>query len=302
MRPAILAVLITLPLAASAMAAVSGDGKLGSATGNVAGSSACPAGQAVTAVSGRTGLIAAEAIVGSVSVSCADGTSGAAMGTGAPDASSSCAAGQVAVGVTGREGDFIDQLSIRCRAAALTGDTTTATGYGGSGGTADGPYDCPGGERLSGLTGLITSDGSTVTQLEIACAKPPTPEGPPPENPGGPAGGTPLTITAARAKSRRNGTVVLPVDVPGAGRAKARNIPLSAVRPAARRALFKSTSVSSTAAGRVKLVLRPTRAGRKLLKRKGKFRAGVRVSFTATDGTAATPLTRKVLFKKKRRP
>ena len=52
--------------------------------------------------------------------------------------------------------------------------------------------------------------------------------------------------------------------------------------------MIKKASVTATAAGAVKLNLKPTGAGKKSLKKKGKLSFKLKVTFTPTGGTAAT--------------
>jgi hypothetical protein len=82
----------------------------------------------------------------------------------------SCDTGAVAVGIVGREGDFLDQIALRCQDPSLTGPITEVVSYGGPGGAADGPYDCPAGQQLVGLDGSEESLGQVVRHVEIVCA------------------------------------------------------------------------------------------------------------------------------------
>ena len=95
-----------------------------------------------------------------------NGTMG--IGVSGTTESTTCAAGQVAVGIAGKEGNFIDELSVRCRAADLSGATTTAASYGGTSGSPDGPYDCPAGQLLSGVDGTVVP-GGFVRDVVIIC-------------------------------------------------------------------------------------------------------------------------------------
>jgi hypothetical protein len=169
-------------VAGPAIAALA-DGQLGGPPTTTAASTVCPDGSAVTGAQGLIGSIGVNPIAGTITVTCTDGAIAlGSMGTSSSGGSgaTNCAAGEVAVGITGREGDFIDQLSVRCRPANLGGTTTTATGYGGSGGSADGPYDCPAGKVLTGLTGSTTDDTVYVRHVVIQCAVPVTPDTTPP--------------------------------------------------------------------------------------------------------------------------
>ncbi len=153
--------------------AAPGDGVLGGTPTSNVSSTACPNGKAATGITGRIFSIGPNPIAGTATVQCAGGA--AAVGTMGTlstgnTGSTTCAAGQVAVGISGREGDFVDQLAVRCQAADLTGATTTADGYGGSGGGPDGPYDCGSGKRLVGLDGTLSDDSVIVRSLVIRCA------------------------------------------------------------------------------------------------------------------------------------
>ncbi len=155
------------------------NGKLGGAPSVDAAATHCPAGKAATGVTGKRGQIGPTPgnVVGSATMLCQDGataigTIGAGPVPGDLVGTTSCDPGQVAVGIQGREGDFIDQLSVRCQAADLTGPITTAAGYGGvpPGGGTDGPYDCPAGQRLIGLDGSTSFIGTVARHVAIQCA------------------------------------------------------------------------------------------------------------------------------------
>lgn len=88
---------------------------------------------------------------------------------------------------------------------------------------------------------------------------------------------TPPANTFGRRKltrDRRRGTATLEIYLPGAGA-------LGAVGDG-----IKAATVQPTVAGRVKIRLKPTAAGRRALEARGKLRIGLRVSFTPTGGTA----------------
>jgi hypothetical protein len=202
---AFLTVVIALAFSSVAFAAPN-DGMLGGPPTPDAASTVCPAGSAVT---GLTGTVSPEGFgdaVGSVTAQCEGGApASGTIGTqpGSPG-STSCPAGQVAVGIEGREGDFLDQIAVRCRAADLTGPTTSALPYGGPGGSPDGPYDCPEGQRLVALDGTVA--GALPRHVQIRCAAPdaiaPEPE------PAPKADGT-LTIDANKGKVEKGRKVTL---------------------------------------------------------------------------------------------
>ena len=165
----------TLSFAASASAAPA-DGTIGGPPLATPDLTTCPAGTPAIGVSGTLGAIGPNPIVGTITMECVnDEDSVGTMGTGSGGApgSSLCGEEQVAVGIAGKEGDFIDQISVRCQADDLTGPITTAGIFGGAGGGADGPYQCPAGQALQGLTGTVSDDGVYVRNVVISCAVPP---------------------------------------------------------------------------------------------------------------------------------
>jgi hypothetical protein len=158
-----------------ACATKAGDGRLGGPPAIEPGTTTCSGGAAVTGISGNIGSIGLNPVVNTVRLRCDGGlpaVGGLGTFAGGPNGSgaSNCAAGEVAVGMEGREGDFVDRLILRCRSADLTGPTTAAPGYGGSGGSPDGPYDCPAGARLVGFDGTMVFGDQAVRELRIRCA------------------------------------------------------------------------------------------------------------------------------------
>jgi hypothetical protein len=102
--------------------------------------------------------------------------------------------------------------------------------------------------------------------------------------------------------NRKKGTAKSPIFVPGPGVIQAQDahgLPASsrAERAAKKKykPLIKPANVIAVAAGKVLLPLIPTRAGRKILKAKGRFRVKVRVTFTPTGGTSASQTFSPVL-------
>ena len=90
--------------------------------------------------------------------------------------------------------------------------------------------------------------------------------------------------------NRSNGTGTLTVTVPGAGVLKANDAASSKKASASRkrrRKLVKPAILKPTAAGKVKVPLKPTGAGRKVLREKGKLKIRVSLSFTPTGGLAS---------------
>jgi uncharacterized repeat protein (TIGR01451 family) len=164
-----------LTLAGSALAVV-GDGILGRSTAYSA-STVCPSGEAVTGVLGDTDGAGA---VLAVRARCSGGTdAGEAIGADSfgDTGGTACGMGEVGVGIVGVEESDAEsspllQLSLRCRASDLGGATSTAVpALGSAAGVADGPYDCPDGQVLAGLTGWV-SQFDDLQGIEIQCDSP----------------------------------------------------------------------------------------------------------------------------------
>jgi hypothetical protein len=196
-----------LAIGALPAAAAIGDGKLGGPPdpSGVPDDTICAGGAAVTGITGSSRIIGGFIpIVATATVQCASGSSASTMGsmTGSPDelpGSTSCLTGQVAVGISGNEGDFVDHILLRCRNADGSGLITPSVPlFGGPFGTPDGPYDCPAGEVLTGLTGQSVFAGTTIRYVEIVCAPAP------------PAAGKTTTI-CHRTGSEKNPFVVITV-------------------------------------------------------------------------------------------
>ena len=154
--------------------AYGGDGRLGGPPSGDLASSVCPTGKGVTQIIGRIGAIGPNPIAASATVQCQDGAAatGSIGTTEGTLGSTACAAGAVGVGIEGLEGDFVDRLALRCRAADLSGATTSAPGFGGTGGRVEGPIDCPVGKQLVGLDGSLFFTFTTARHLTIRCAVP----------------------------------------------------------------------------------------------------------------------------------
>jgi hypothetical protein len=166
-----------LGLAAPA-SAQNGDGRLGGPVSPIKVTSACPAGVGAIGVSGNLGTISAFRVLATVRMICRGGATAATQlgGYSGPEGSGStrCGSGQVAVGIVGFEGDFIDQLAVRCRNSDLTGLIADATKFGGTSGTADGPYNCPANQWLGALAGSVFVVGQTnfAREVTISCFTP----------------------------------------------------------------------------------------------------------------------------------
>jgi hypothetical protein len=165
--------------------------------------------------------------------------------------------------------------------------------------------------------GGLDSDTVTVT-IEVRPVDEPPPAGPaqPPAGAGpaqaplaNPAPPPPasaaqpfadFTIGSVRFKS---GSTMVSVVVPGPGTVTAQQVSASTARISAaakRKTLVKRLRKVATKAGPVRLTLKPTKAGMKLLRHKKKLTARIRFTFTPSGGTAKS-IVKKVTIKLNKR-
>lgn len=119
----------------------------------------------------------------------------------------------------------------------------------------------------------------------------------------GGAGGAPITL-GGLVRDPTNGTGRLRVTVPGAGLLRL----IDAVRAASssnagiakKKARVKSVKRKTTKPGKVTLKIKPSKAGKAILRKKGKLKVKVQVSFTPTGSTTATTETKKIKLKLER--
>ena len=155
--------------------------------------------------------------------------------------------------------------------------------------------------------GFIAEDPSTCKPPEVPVSDPgPDPRSrrrpdprrrPPPVNditvPGG-------SVTFS------NGTFTLPVTVPGPGTLGAAQAPAAttsrATAAAKKKKLVKpvTKTVTKTGTSVVKLKMKLTKKGKKVLRKKGKLKVRLAITFTPTGGTANTEVTKITIKKKKR--
>jgi hypothetical protein len=109
--------------------------------------------------------------------------------------------------------------------------------------------------------------------------------------PAGAGGSSQLTVTAAKV-SRRN-RIALRVQAPGAGRATAR----ASARAAGWRLRVGKASRTVAQAGELTLTVKPSRAARRALARRGKLKVSVRVAFQPDAGDAVRAPARKVTLR-----
>jgi peptidoglycan/xylan/chitin deacetylase (PgdA/CDA1 family) len=158
--------------------------------------------------------------------------------------------------------------------------------------------------RAEDNAGNVESPVNSQT-IEITSSEPPPP--PPP-----PGGGTPGSSGSssgaalgafASSKSLPNGTAKLTLGVSGPGELEAVDGKVAGAEAAAATgggARIKPTSKFVSQAGEATLVIKPSKAGKRALRRKGKLAVQVRVTFTPVGGSAMEQ-TVKVKLKLKAR-
>lgn len=161
---------------------------------------------------------------------------------------------------------------------------------------------------------FVAEDAATCRPPQVAATPVPeaVPEPAPAPAAAGPAAAPPAPSNAFSVGSSitfgANGTGTMTVTVPGpgvvtaadAGAASARvaGIHAAAAKKKAK-ALVKPVRVVATKAGKVKLSIRPTAAGRKVLNRRKKLTVRLRVTYTPTGGTPRSQVKKVTLRLKK---
>lgn len=98
-----------------------------------------------------------------------------------------------------------------------------------------------------------------------------------------------VVVLGKPALNKKKGTAKLPVTVPGPG-----TLTIADVKKTKKR--IKAKTLTATAAGTLKLPVKPTKSARGTLEEKGKLKLKVAVTFTPTGGFAAT-VKRKLTLK-----
>jgi hypothetical protein len=133
----------------------------------------------------------------------------------------------------------------------------------------------------------VDTEGPIFAGIDAVAVGPPPPPAPPasPSPAQQPAPSVPPSnaFTFGKLKlNKKNGTATLKVNVPAAGTLTA----LDAKKKAPKR--IKKATATASAAGVVTLKLKPTGAGKKMLKEKGKLQFKALVTFAPTGATAAS--------------
>ena len=151
---------------------------------------------------------------------------------------------------------------------------------------------------------FINEDPSTCKPPEVPVIVPPPP--PPPPAPGPPPPPPPPNdiSTPGGSVTFTNGSFTVPVTVPGPGTLSAGQAPAATTSraiAAATKKLVKSTTKTVTQAGVVKLKMKLTKKGKKLLKKHKKLKVRLAITFAPTGGTPKTEVSKLTIKLKKKR-
>jgi len=152
---------------------------------------------------------------------------------------------------------------------------------------------------------FITESADTCKPPFVAETPAPPPESPPANPPANPPAPPSNSFTVGSKIVFKSGQTVLSVTVPGPGilsvtpsAGGARAAQARAEIAKKKKPLVKSVRVNVKAAGVVKVTIKPTAAGKKVLKKKGKLKQKVRITFTPTGGTPKST-TKTITIKRK---
>jgi hypothetical protein len=150
---------------------------------------------------------------------------------------------------------------------------------------------------------FITEDPSTCRPPEVPIIVPPptgtvTDSPPPPPND--------ITVPGGSV-TFRNGSATITIQVPGPGTLSAAQAPTAGASRASIAAkkkkakLIRKTTKTVAKAGKVKLKIKPTKTGLKQLRKKGKLKVRIAITFTPVGGTPNTEVAKITIKIKKRK-
>ncbi len=154
---------------------------------------------------------------------------------------------------------------------------------------------------------FINEDPSTCKPPEVP-ATPAPPAAPAPAAPA-PAPPSNAFTVGSGITFGSNGTATITITVPGPGAVTAsdaatgtaaRLARTSATKKKKKKALIATTKVTATKAGPLKVKIRPSAAGKKVLRRKGKLKVTVKLTYTPTNGTPNSQVKKVTLKLKKK--
>ena len=180
---------------------------------------------------------------------------------------------------------------------ALSATLASAPSYGTVSIAADGGFDYRSVGAFTGTDsftyrahlGAVASDVATVTVTVVAPAPEAGDPTPPPSN----------AFTIGRRRTFKNGATVITVRVPGPGTITARQSRASAT-DRRKKQLAKRIVKVARQAGPIKLAIRPTSAGRKVLQRRNKLTVRLKITYTPTGGTANSTVEKVTIRRSKR--
>ena len=151
---------------------------------------------------------------------------------------------------------------------------------------------------------FITEDASTCVPPFVAETPAPTPEPQPQPQPQPPAPPS-NAFTVGSKIVFKSGSTTITITVPGPGvlqvapTAGGSRAAFAKARAAKKKKpLIKTVKLNVAKAGKVKVTLKPTAAGKKVLKKKGKITQKMRITFTPTGGTPKSS-TKTITIKRK---
>jgi hypothetical protein len=151
---------------------------------------------------------------------------------------------------------------------------------------------------------FITESPTTCKPPEVPVIAPPPPAPPASTAPTPVPPSNDITVPGGSV-TFRNGSATITIQVPGPGTLTAAQAPAAgasrrATASAKRKQLVKPASAIAKQAGPVKLKLKPTKAGKKQLRKKGKIKLSLAVTFTPTGGTPKTEVSKLTIKAKKK--
>jgi hypothetical protein len=119
-------------------------------------------------------------------------------------------------------------------------------------------------------------------------------------DPAGGGGGAP-GIGFGKLRALRDGTARLPITLPGPGMLGITDDRVAAAAKSKPKARVKRIKRSVAKAGKVTVRIRPSKAGRRTLRRKHKLKVTLRVSFTPSGAKSSAQTTKRLTLKLKRK-
>jgi hypothetical protein len=141
-------------------------------------------------------------------------------------------------------------------------------------------------------------------EVPVVAPPPPPPPGPTPPPPPPP---NDFTIPGGAITFGANGTATVTIVVPGPGVVTASDASArgassrAAQRRRKRKALIATTRVLAKRAGRVRIKIRPSKAGKRILRRRGRLGVRVKLTYRPTGGTARSKTIRLTLKMKRKK-